>query len=142
MADNPHKSLQAGPEQILYAKVLEWGMYVGLLLLIITYVIYLTGIVKPYLPHADVPKYWSMPVSQYLHDAHIPHGWGWITMVSSSDFLNFIPVAILAGVTIICFLCTAPVLFRRNDKVYAVLALVEAAILCVAASGILGSGGH
>jgi len=142
MADNPHKSLQAGPEQILYAKVLEKGMYFGLLLLIITYVIYVFGIVKPYVPLADVPKYWSMPVSQYLHDANIPHGWGWISMVYFSDFLNFIPVAMLAGVTIICFLCTAPVLFRQNDKLYGVLALVEAAILCVAASGILGTGGH
>jgi len=142
MDHNPGKSMHAGPEQILYARVLEKGMYFGLLLLIITYVIYVTGIVKPYVPVGEVSNYWSMGVSKYLHEANIPHGWGWLRLVSYSDFLNFIPVALLAGTTILCFISVVPVLWKQNDKVYAVLGLLEAIILGVAASGILGAGGH
>jgi hypothetical protein len=142
MTDHNIRSLQAGPEQVLYAKILEKSMYFGLLFLLITYLIYISGIISPYLPLADVSQYWSLSVSDYLHKADIHPGWGWIKMVGYSDFLNFIGIAILAGVTIVCFLSVVPVLWKEGDKVYALLSLVEAAILIVAASGILGSGGH
>jgi len=138
-----HKQdLRAGPEQLLYASILEKGMYFGLLILIITYLIYVLGIVTPYVALHDVPKYWSMGVSDYLHQTQARDGWGWVTLVGFADFLNFIPIAMLAGVTVVCFLVIAPLLWKGGDKLYACLALLEALILGVAASGILGSGGH
>jgi hypothetical protein len=136
------KSLQAGPEQILYAAILEKGMYFGLLLIIITYLIYVFGIIKPYVPLADIPKLWVMNVHDYLHTTHVRDGWAWLGMIRYSDFLNFIPIAMLAGVTIMCFLSIVPILWKQDDKLYAVFALLEAIILGFAASGILGSGGH
>jgi hypothetical protein len=136
------KSLQAGPEQIIYAAILEKGMYFGLLLIIITYLIYVLGIVKPFVPLADIPTLWGKNVHDYLHTTHIRDGWAWLGMIRYSDFLNFIPIAILAGVTILCFLSIVPVLWKENDKLYACFALLEAIILGIAASGILGSGGH
>lgn len=142
MADNPTKSLQAGPEQVLYAKLLEKGMFLGLVLIIITYLIYVLGVIKPYIPLRDVPKYWTMNVHHYLETTKIESGWAWLGMVRYSDFLNFVPIAVLAGITIMCFLAIVPVLWKREDKVYAGFALAEALILAVAASGILGAGGH
>jgi hypothetical protein len=139
----PHrKSMQAGPEQLLYAKVLEKGMLFGLLLVILTYIIYATGIVKPFVAFGDTTRFWSMNVHDYLKMTGIKPGWAWLGLITYSDFMNFIPIAILAGVTIICFISIVPVLWKQDDKVYAGLALLEAAILSVAASGILGSGGH
>jgi hypothetical protein len=142
MTNGFEKSLQAGPEQLLYAKILEKGMYFGLLILILTYLFYVSGIWKTYIPVNDVPKLWTLGVSDYLHTANVPHGWAWLKLVGYSDFLNFVPIAMLAGVTIICFLAIVPTLWKQNDRLYAVLALVEAVILGVAASGILGAGGH
>lgn len=142
MPGSSHKSLEAGPEQLLYAKFLEKGMLVGLVILLITYAIYLTGIIKPYIPVSEIPKYWSMPVAEYLHKANVSPGWNWVSLLGYGDFLNFVPIALLAGITIICFLVIIPTLWRNNDKVYAFLSLLEAVILSVAASGILGSGGH
>ena len=63
-------------------------------------------------------------------------------MLGYGDFLNFIGIALLAGVTICCFLVIVPLLWKNNDKIYAVLSVLEAVILGVAASGILGTGGH
>ena len=63
-------------------------------------------------------------------------------MLRYGDFINFIGIAFLAGVTIVCFLVIVPVLWKNNDKLYAVFSLLEAVILSLAASGILGSGGH
>jgi hypothetical protein len=140
--DEQGKSLQAGPEQVLYAAILEKGMFFGLIILLITYFIYVVGIVKPYIGLSEVSLYWSMPVTDYLHQAHIEPGWSWVRMLGYSDFLNFVGIVMLAGVTIVCFLSIVPTLWRNDDKLYACLAVVEAAILALAASGLLGTGGH
>ena len=140
--DKYGKSLQAGPEQVFYAAILEKGMFFGLIILLVTYFIYVSGILKPYIGLSDISTYWSMPVTDYLRQAHIEPGWSWVTMLRYSDFLNFVGIVILAGVTIVCFLSIVPTLWRNDDKLYACLALVEAAILAFAASGLLGTGGH
>ncbi len=136
------KSIEAGPEQLLYANFLEKGMLVGLVTLLLTFTVYVSGIIKPYIPVTQVQNYWSMNVSDYLHTAKLHSGWSWVGLLHYSDFLNFIGIAMLAGVTILCFLAIIPTLWKNDDKVYAVLSLLEAVILGIAASGILGAGGH
>jgi hypothetical protein len=136
------KSLQARPEQIVYANILEKGMLLGLVVVVVTYCIYVVGFMKPYVPMDSVTKYWQMNVQDYLHNCGIKSGWAWLSLVGYGDFLNFVGIALLAGITMICFLAIVPLLWRENDKLYALFALLEAAILGVAASGILGAGGH
>lgn len=132
--------LEASPEQILYAKILEIGMYIGLLILFITFGLYAFGIVDPYIPLDKISHYWSYSVNDYLEHANIQAGWAWLGMLKYGDFINFIGVAILAGVTIFCYAAIVPTLLRNNDKVYAVLAVLEVLILSAAASGILAVG--
>jgi hypothetical protein len=81
-----------------------------------------------------------MNVNDYLEHAEIKAGWAWLGMVKYGDFINFIGVAILAGVTIICYAAIIPTLLKNNDKVYAILAVLEVIILSAAASGILAVG--
>lgn len=142
MSENNNQSLEATPEQVLYAKLLEKGMLVGLIMLFVTFAIYALGIIEPYVPVEKLSSYWGLSVTEYLQALEIPAGWGWVGMLGYGDFLNFIGVAVLAGITIICYLAIIPTLLKSNDKVYAFLALLEAIVLTVAASGILGSGGH
>ena len=134
--------LEATPEQILYAKLLEIGMYIGLLILLITFALYAFGIMDPYIPLDKISTYWTMNVNDYLHHTNIKAGWAWIGMLKYGDFINFIGIAILAGVTILCFAAIVPTLLKNKDRVYAALALLEVIILTIAASGILGVGGH
>jgi hypothetical protein len=133
-------SLEATPEQILYAKILEWGMYSGLLILFITFGLYTLGIMDPYIPMDKISNYWSMNVHDYLEHAGIKDGWGWVGMITYGDFVNFIGIAILAGVTIICYAAIVPTLLKNKDIVYAILAVLEVVILGAAASGILAVG--
>jgi hypothetical protein len=142
MGDNPKRSLQAGPEQLIYAGVLEKGMLLGMILLLVTYFIYCAGIFESYIPLADIPQFWSMNVHDYLSHFKIDTGWSWLSMLRYGDFLNFTGIALLAGVTIVCFLSIVPTLLKQGDKLYAFFAVLEAVILGVAASGLLGSGGH
>lgn len=142
MNEKQNVSLEATPEQILYAKVLEKGMYIGLLILLITFGLYTFGVMDPYIPLNKLSNYWSMNVNDYLHHTNIKAGWAWVGMLKYGDFVNFIGIAILAGVTILCYAAIVPTLLKNKDRVYAVLAILEVIILSVAASGILGVGGH
>ncbi|MDI6729521.1 MAG: hypothetical protein QMD44_11440 [Thermodesulfovibrionales bacterium] len=134
--------IKATQEQIAYAKLLDIGMKVGLLALVITFIIYLTGILTPHIPVGDVSKYWRLSVHKYLEVTNIPHGWGWLGMIGKGDFLNFVGIAFLAGITILCYIRIIPILFKKKDTVYGVLAILEVLVLVLAASGILKSGGH
>ena len=133
-------SLQASPEQLLYARILEKGMIIGLLSLLVTFAIYVFGIMKPYVPLDEIPRYWSMNVNDYLLHANVKNGWAWLGLVKYGDFINFIGIAVLAGSTILCYLAIVPMLLKNNDRVYAVLALLEVLVLSIAASGIIAVG--
>jgi len=129
-------------EQIAYAKILDLGMKVGLCALVISFGLYVLGIVEPHIPLQDLPKYWKLPVHEYLKQTNIHQGWSWLYMLNKGDFLNFIGIAFLAGVSIICYLRIIPSLFRKKDTIYAFLAIAEVVVLVLAASGLLKSGGH
>lgn len=134
--------VKASEEQIAYATLLDLGMKAGLIMLVISFVIYLSGVLTPHVPVNDLPKYWSMPVKEYLKATNIHTGWSWVMQVGKGDFLNFVGIAFLSGVTILCYLRIIPILFRKKDTLYGVLAIIEVLVLVLAASGVLKSGGH
>ena len=130
------------PEQLLYADILNKGMLLGLVILLITFALYVFGIVSPYVPLDKLSNYWNLPVGDYLHELDIPTGWAWLGMLGYSDFMNFIGIAFLAGVSIICYIAIIPPLLKSGDKIYATIAILEVIVLTAAAAGIFGSGGH
>ena len=134
--------LKATEEQLAYARLLDKGMKLGLLMLVISFTIYVFGIFTPHVPVSDLPGYWSMPVKDYLKATDIHTGWSWVHMVGKGDFLNFVGIAFLSAVTIFCYIRIIPILFRKKDSVYGILAIIEVLVLVLAASGILKSGGH
>jgi hypothetical protein len=129
-------------EQIAYAKILDKGMKIGIVILFITFIIYLTGILTPYLPVKELPQYWSLSVHEYLEATGIQAGWSWLHRLNKGDFLNFVGIAFLSGVTIVCYLRILPILFRKKDTAFAVIAILEVLVLVLAASGLLKAGGH
>jgi hypothetical protein len=136
------KKFGPSPEQILYANILNKGMLIGLGVLLVTFALYVFGIMDPYIPFDKLTISWSQPVSDYLHELNIPTGWAWLGMLGYGDFINFIGIAFLAGVSIICYLAIIPTLLKSGDKIYAVIAILEVIVLTAAATGIFGSGGH
>ena len=129
-------------EQITYANLLFYGSWGAIAILIVTFVVYVSGVFESYIPIHEVSQYWSMPVSQYVHEANIPIGWGWATLLGKGDFLNFIGIVLLAGMTIVCFIVVLPYYVKQKDIPFVVLIILEVLVLCLGASGLLGSGGH
>lgn len=129
-------------EQLVYANVLNIGRVMGLAILIITFVIYVLGIIPPRIPLDEISKYWSLSVKDYLAMTGSQTGWSWMRMIGYSDFMNFLPIAFLAGITIVCYLSIIPIFFRKKDKIYIWIAILEVLVLVFAASGILKGGTH
>ena len=133
---------KASEEQIAYAKVLNIGMWLGLAILIITFFVYLSGILPSYVPIDDLPKYWTMRVHDFNVALNAPTGWGWAKLVGKGDYLNFVGIAMLSGLTILCYLVILPILARKKDRAYVIIAIAEVLVLSLAASGLLKVGGH
>lgn len=133
---------EVAEEQLAYAGVLDAGMRGGLVALVVSFGAYLSGAVAPRIPVAELPRYWSLPVKEYLGAAGVESGWGWVRLIGHGDFLNFAGIAFLAALTIVCYLAVLPVLLRKKDVVYAGLAVLEVVVLALAASGLLRAGGH
>ena len=133
---------KASEEQIAYANVLNIGMWFGLALLIITFFVYISGVLPSYVPIDDLPKYWTMRVHDFNVALNAPTGWGWASLVGKGDYLNFIGIAILSGLTILCYLVILPILARKKDRAYVAIAIAEVLVLSLAASGLLKVGGH
>jgi uncharacterized membrane protein len=134
--------MKATEEQLAYATLLDVGMKVGLVMLVLTFIVYVFGILTPHIPVNDLPKYWAMPVKEYLKATDIHPGWAWLANVGKGDFLNFLGIAFLSAVTIICYMRIIPILMKKKDSVYTALAVIEVLVLVLAASGILRGGGH
>lgn len=132
----------APAEQITYANILFYGCWSGLALMIVTYLIYVTGIMDPYVSMELVTKFWSQPVGEYLTQNNVPTGWGWATLLNRGDFLNFLGIALLGGLTIVCYIPVTLAYFKKKDIAFAIISLLEVLVLCFAASGIVGGGAH
>mgnify|MGYP001050683500 CR=1 FL=1 len=133
---------KASPEQIIYADILFYGSWSAIAIMTITYILYITGILDPYIPLKDVPLYWSKNVHSYVEEARIPLGWGWLVLIGKADFLNFIGIVLLGALTIIGFISLIPAYIKKKDTLFTVIAIIEVLVLVLAASGILKTGGH
>ena len=125
-----------------YANVLNIGMWLGLAVMVVTFFVYVSGVLPSYVPIDDLPKYWTMRVHDFNVALNAPTGWGWAPLVGKGDYLNFIGIAMLSGLTILCYAVILPILFRKKDTAYVVIAIVEILVLSLAASGLLKVGGH
>ncbi len=129
-------------EQLAYAQLLDGGMKVGLLSLVVTFLVYVSGALPPHVPVAELSRYWSLPVKEYLALTGTHAGWSWLGLLGRGDFLNFVGIAFLAGVSVACYLKILPIFLRKKDLVYAGICVLEVLVLGLAASGVLNAGAH
>lgn len=135
-------NIKATREQQDYAQLLDYGMKIGMVILLVTFFIYVFGVLEPNIAFNDLPNEWDKSAHEYVQDNGEIKGWGWAANLGKGDFLNFLGIAFLAGVSILCYLRIIPGLMGNKDYIYVILVLGEVAVLGLAASGILKAGGH
>lgn len=124
------------PEQRIYAQWLAAGSWLSFALLVTTFIVYLTGVVPPLVPVAELPNYWGLSAARYVAATGAPTGWRWVELIGRSDVMNLVGVVCVAFVTPACFARLVPEFFRQRDNTFAAIALMEIWILVLAASGI------
>src|SRR5205814_7312069 len=75
----------ASPEDLRYASVLQIGAWVGLVMLIASFAVYVSGAVSPLIPLNDLPKYWGLSAREFVAATHQPIGWAWVEELGRAD---------------------------------------------------------
>lgn len=132
---------QANEMQIQYAEVLHWIAVIGFGLLLLTFFIYMTGLLPPLVPPEKVPQMWHMEAEEYVEANRIPTGWRWVSSLGHGDILAFASLIFLAAGTILCFIITLFSFLKRREFIYSAIIAAEILVLLLAASGLV-SGGH
>lgn len=134
------KKSYTSEEQLVYADWLDRGMKLGFVMLVVSFLLYVFGVMTPHVPVDELPNYWHLSAAEYAAATGAPHGWGWLAHALQGDYANFIGIAVLSLVTILCYLIILPILLRRKDTPFVVIAVLEVLVLVLAASGILAAG--
>jgi hypothetical protein len=129
-------------EQRTYAIWLERGMRLGFGLLVLTFLLYVTGIVKPHVDLQELPRLWGLSAADFRQAADTPAGWGWLRFAGTGDYMNFFGVVLLAFVTVPCYLRVLPIFHAARERVFVAIVILEVIVLSLAASGLLVLGGH
>ncbi len=128
--------------QLSYSTLLSWLTRIGFVFLLATFIPYFFGILGNYVPRYLLARYWGKPLSQYLQLTQAKTGWNWLWELHHGDFLNLLPMAFLASITIICLAPITIRFFRNREPLQAIIAILEILVLVVAASGLLKAGGY
>lgn len=124
-------------EQIAYARLLDAGMKLGFVMIVVSFALYVSGVVTPHVPLEQLPAYWGLSASDYMAATNAPTGWGWVSLATKGDYMNFIGIAALSLITVLCYLRILPIFLRSGDKAFSIIASVEIVVLLLAASGVL-----
>lgn len=123
-----------------YARWLDGCTRVAFALSVASFLLYVSGLLAPYVPLEKLPDYWNLPLEQYLERTQAPRGWQWLHFIGYGDYLNYLAICMFALVVLVCHLAVVPPLLRRGERLLAGFAVAQAAILLAAASGLFAGG--
>ena len=121
------------PERNLYVRALRIWTRLALLLLVLTFALYTTGLLPAAVPMSDLPRYWSLPADEFVRQTHLPTGWQWTSRLHEGDVMSIISAVFLSAVTGICLLSILPSFARRRDWAYMAVILLQLAVFVYAA---------
>jgi hypothetical protein len=128
--------------QEIYARWLDIGTRLGFAATLIAFLVYVSGAVPAYLPLGALPRYWGLPVAEFLRQTGAPSGWDWLSHLDrGAEYLNLACMALLGLVTAVCYARIVPLLLALGERLQAALAIAQVAVLLAAASGLFAGGG-
>ena len=81
LKSEPPIEARAPREQIVYANLLTMGVWSGIFILFVTYLIYVSGLLSPHVPLETVPEHWGKGVDDYMAATGSPRGWEWAELL-------------------------------------------------------------
>jgi len=122
----------------LYARWLDIATKAGFVISLVAFLLYAGQLLPAYVPVSELPRYWTLPVNQFVQATGAPSGWAWLGELGYGDGLNLLAIGLLGLVTPICYARLVPALVAERDWLQALLAVAQLAVLLAAASGLAG----
>lgn len=129
-------NVEVSPEQDRYASILLVCSWAGIIIMVISFVLYMGGFFNPLIKPSDMPLYWGLNVHQYLEVTHSPSGWNWLPLIKHSDYLNLVGLAFLGSVSVLGYISLLIGYLRKKDFPYIIMVTMEIFVIVSAASGI------
>lgn len=137
-----HQSTGIETSQRSYATLLVWLVRVGLIVMGAGFLVYAAGWATAALPISSVPDFWNLDARTYAEATGFPTGWRWVEDLGDGAVLAFAGTLVFPLAATLAALGAAGFFARDRVRAYAGIAVSEAVLLCIAASGLLtGSGG-
>lgn len=127
-------------EQALYARWLARGTKFSLVAMVLGYVLYVFGWLPAALPPAEVARRWGLSAAEYVASTGSGAGWSWVLRLPDAQSLALAGVALLAACSLPALVGLVQAFRARGDKRCAMLAAAQAAVIVLAASGIVAFG--
>ena len=124
-------------EQQLYARIVYHMNHLGLFVLVVGFALYLAGMLTPRVPLEDLPQYWSLPLDQYLEKTGALTGWQWISELGYGDVAPLLGVAVLASITIVCYLVLFLQFLLKGSKPIIMITVIELFFMLLSASNLI-----
>lgn len=119
--------------QELYALWLEFGTRLVFAFALVCLALYLSGVLPPFVPLAELPRLWTLSAAEMMRAAHAPGGWSWLHYLRYGDYLNVLAIALFALLTLLCTARLVPAFLRRGERGHALLAALQVLVLIAAA---------
>lgn len=127
---------QQRAERAAYATVMSVFAAAGLAALLIGFIIYALQLLPTFRPPQETVALWHLSAEQLAtttaREARLSGRMG----LATGDLVAIAPIIFLALATIFAFLTVTVVFIRRKNGWYALFAIVQAAILILAAAGV------
>jgi len=125
------------PMRELYARWLDIATKAGFVISLVAFLLYAGKVLPPYVALEELPRYWILPVREFIQATGAPSGWAWLGELRYGDGINLLAIALLGLVTPLCYARLVPALIAERDWLQALLAVAQLAVLLGAASGLV-----
>ena len=129
------------PLRELYARWLDIATKAGFVISLVAFLLYVGRVLPAYVALEELPRYWTLPVHQFIQATGAPSGWAWLGELGYGDGLNLLAIGLLGLVTPLCYARLVPALVAERDWLQVALAVAQLAVLLAAASGVVGGSG-
>lgn len=137
---NSQEADEVSRQQTRYANILQICSWAGIGLMVITFLLYMSGVLSPVIKPSELPLYWGMNVHEYASATQAASGWMWMKQINHADYLSLIGLAFLGLVSMLGYLSLLPGYLRKKDIPYVTMVGLEIIVICLAASGFVHVG--
>jgi hypothetical protein len=143
MKDQDQPNTHVLEEQLAYASVLDVLIKIGFAGLLITFLIYVSRAMVPYIPMEDLADLWHLPLDEFLARTGAPsRPWQWTSFLGYGDIINYVPVVFIGSISFVCLARVLPVFIKKRDGAYIAIVIIQLFVIALAASGILAASAH